>query len=108
YYSLGNFLSAQDRSPRLLGALAYVRVKKEGGNTLIDQSGVIPVVTQYGTGYTNFRVYPLSAYTDDLAQRHWLRQTGKGSEISVSYFTNLAESIFPSGILTENPFVKKE
>lgn len=107
YYSLGNFLSAQDRSPRLLGALAYVRVKKEGGNTLIDQSGIIPVVTHYDRGYTNFRVYPLSSYTDDLAQRHWLRQTGKGSEIGVSYFTNLAESIFPSGILTENPFTKK-
>ncbi|MDR1421062.1 MAG: CapA family protein [Treponema sp.] len=108
YYSLGNFLSAQDRSPRLLGALAYVRVKKEDGNTSIDNSGVIPVVTHYDTGYTNFRVYPLSDYTDDLAQRHWLRQNGKGSDISVSYFTDLAEKIFPAEILAENPFAKEE
>jgi poly-gamma-glutamate synthesis protein (capsule biosynthesis protein) len=105
FYSLGNFLSGQVKSNTLLGALAYVRIKKEGGRTFIDQHGIIPVVTHYETGFTNFRVYPFSEYTDDLARRHWSRQMG--NEISVSYFNALLEKIFPSEILKENPFAIK-
>ena len=28
------------------------------------------VVTHYGSGYTNIRVYPLEDYTEELASRH--------------------------------------
>jgi poly-gamma-glutamate synthesis protein (capsule biosynthesis protein) len=105
FYSLGNFLSGQVKSNTLLGALAYVRIKKEDGLTFIDQSGIIPVVTHYETGFTNFRVYPLSGYSSDLAKRHWARQLG--NEISISYFTDLSEKIFPAEILKENPFALK-
>jgi poly-gamma-glutamate synthesis protein (capsule biosynthesis protein) len=101
FYSLGNFLSAQIPSPRLLGALAYVRIKKENGVAAVDQSGIIPVVTHYEEGFINFRVYPLSEYSNDLAKRH-----RSANEISISYFTGLAKRIFPSEILTENPFAK--
>jgi hypothetical protein len=59
------------------------------------------VVTHYDEGFTNFRVYPLSEYSSDLAKRH-----RSGNEISISYFTGLAKKIFPSEILTENPFAK--
>ncbi|MDR2370179.1 MAG: CapA family protein [Treponema sp.] len=105
FYSLGNFLSGQIKNNTLLGALAYIRIKKEGGRAFIDQSGVIPVVTHYETGFTNFRVYPLSEYTDDLAKRHQSRRPE--NEISVSYFTALSEKIFPAEILKENPFTFK-
>jgi poly-gamma-glutamate synthesis protein (capsule biosynthesis protein) len=97
-YSLGNFISAQRPPPTLLGGLLYVRLKKEGGLISVDQAGLIPVVTHYEGGFTNFRVIPLDAYTPELAARHG------GTGINVPFFTSLAESVLKEGLLRGNPF----
>jgi poly-gamma-glutamate synthesis protein (capsule biosynthesis protein) len=103
FYSLGNFLSAQETSPTQLGALAYVRIKKLDTFLSIEEDGIVPTVNHYEQNYTGFRVYPLSRYNEDLAKKHLLRLAGK--DISIPWFTALVEKVFPQGnILLKNPF----
>jgi poly-gamma-glutamate synthesis protein (capsule biosynthesis protein) len=107
FYSLGNFLSAQTSGATQLGALVYVRIKKTGAVLSIEEEGVIPTVNHYEKNYTGFRVYPLFLYTEELAEKHLLRLAGK--EISVPWFTTLAENTFIQGnILIKSPFSKDD
>jgi poly-gamma-glutamate synthesis protein (capsule biosynthesis protein) len=107
FYSLGNFLSAQEASATQLGALAYVRIKKLDTALSIEEEGIIPTVNHYEQNYTGFRVYPLSLYSEDLAKKHLLRLAGK--DINIPWFTTLIKTIFPQGnILLKNPFAEPE
>ena len=101
FYSLGNFLSAQIESETLLGAMAFVRLKK---NTLkdtvsIEEYGAIPMVTHYEKNFTGFKVYPLYAYTDDLAKKHWK------SNLTTNYFKSLSSRIFGEREILWDPFL---
>jgi poly-gamma-glutamate synthesis protein (capsule biosynthesis protein) len=102
FYSLGNFISAQTRGPTLLGGLLYVRLKKDASGLAVDRAGVIPTVTHYEGNFTGFKVYPLSAYTDELAAKHGKRQPE--AELDAAYFTALARRVFNGGIIDYNPF----
>ncbi|MDR2792465.1 MAG: CapA family protein [Treponema sp.] len=90
-YSLGNFLSAQADSPTLLGGMLMLRIKKHEGMITIESAGVLPLVTLYEAGYTNFKVYPLPAYTGEIAKKHLRALQGK--DVSVRYFTTLAKQV---------------
>jgi poly-gamma-glutamate synthesis protein (capsule biosynthesis protein) len=70
YFSLGNFVSAQNRLATLLGGMARIRLVKEDGKTRWEAASLLPIVTHYERGYTGFRVYRFEDYTDDLAARH--------------------------------------
>ncbi|MDR1469378.1 MAG: CapA family protein [Spirochaetaceae bacterium] len=70
YFSLGNFVSAQNRLPTLLGGMARVRLVKDNGGTRWEAASLTPLVTHYEKGYTGFRVYRFEDYTDALAARH--------------------------------------
>jgi poly-gamma-glutamate synthesis protein (capsule biosynthesis protein) len=100
-YSLGNFISAQDMNPTLLGGLLYLKLKKRESQVSIEQAGIIPVVTHYEQGYTNMRVYPLYDYTEALAEKHWNKER---RELSLSYFHTLAQKILGEALITANPF----
>jgi poly-gamma-glutamate synthesis protein (capsule biosynthesis protein) len=95
FFSLGNFLSAQNEPPRVLGGMMRVTVKKEAAPPYrvgIEDAELLPIVTHYEAGYKNFGVYPLSDYTDDLAERHLLRQRNKYTDSN--YFHELIKKIF--------------
>jgi poly-gamma-glutamate synthesis protein (capsule biosynthesis protein) len=104
FYSLGNFLSAQKDFATLLGAMAYVKIKKtytESGETwdlTITEYGALPLVTHYEKGFTGFKVYPLYAYTSELAKLHWKEG------LTLEYFQKLSKSIFGEKELSGNPF----
>jgi poly-gamma-glutamate synthesis protein (capsule biosynthesis protein) len=106
FYSLGNFLSAQEADATQLGALAYVRIKKTEAVLSIEEEGIIPTVNHYEQNHTGFRVYPLSFYNEDLAKKHLLRLAGK--DISVPWLTGLAKNVFPQEniLLLKNPFTR--
>jgi poly-gamma-glutamate synthesis protein (capsule biosynthesis protein) len=92
FFSLGNFLSAQNEPPRLLGGMMRVNIKKEASPpyaVTVEEAELVPLVTHYEAGYTNFSVYQLSDYTEDIAARHFLRKKNKG----VSYFHELMDVI---------------
>lgn len=72
YYSLGNFVSTQQRPETLLGGIAQVTLKKssDGEVTFGEDYGLIPVVMQYDSDPKARAVYLLSDYTEEMAQKH--------------------------------------
>lgn len=73
YYSLGNFVSAQDKMPRMLGGMAKIELVKENDEVKIQSYDMIPLVTHYENDY--FTTYKLEDYTDELARKHKLGLT---------------------------------
>ena len=68
FYSLGNFLSNQSGTDKILGGMASVTITKENGETFVESYEMIPTVTHAeGSTYT---AYMLSDYTDELAAKH--------------------------------------
>jgi poly-gamma-glutamate synthesis protein (capsule biosynthesis protein) len=106
FYSLGNFVSAQIRTSTLTGGLMYLRLKKDGSGLCVERAGVIPTVMHYEKGFTAYRVYPLCAYTDELADRHAKKASDK--QISLEFFTALAQKVFGAGLIQDNPFNSPE
>jgi poly-gamma-glutamate synthesis protein (capsule biosynthesis protein) len=103
FYSLGNFISGQSTEPTQLGGIAFVRIKREDEDTVIEEAGIIPVVNHYEKDYTVFKVYPLYGYTNELAEKHFLRL--RSADINIPWLQELAEKTLPGGnILYTNPF----
>ena len=103
FYSLGNLISAQILPPTMLGAMAYIKIKKdsstpEAGFDLVD-AGAIPLVTHYEKNYSNFKVYPLYAYTEELAEKHVKK------EITLNYLKDLAVKVLGDKEMLYNPFM---
>ena len=98
FFSLGNFLSAQNEPSRLLGGMMRLTVKKEASpahRVTIEEAELLPLVTHYEAGYKNFRVYLLGDYTEDIAAGHLLRQRKKYTD--TSYFHTLFSKISEAG-----------
>lgn len=74
-YSLGNFISAQAQHDNMIGLVLQIdfnKVTQPDGSvsvTLADPQ-LHPVVTHYGSGYSNIVVYPLQDYTDEMGAAH--------------------------------------
>ena len=75
-YSLGNFISAMNVAPCMLGGVLNVDITKnyETESTEITSVQLVPVVGHYDSGYKNNRVYPLTEYTEELASSHGIRR----------------------------------
>jgi poly-gamma-glutamate synthesis protein (capsule biosynthesis protein) len=106
FYSLGNLISAQTRSPTLLGGIMYVRLKKDAAGITVEEARVVPTVTHYEENFTGFKVYPLYNYTEELAEKHRQKQSDK--TLGLDYFTALARQVLGQGIIDYNPFYKYE
>jgi len=78
FYSLGNFVSNQREKERVLGAMMVVTFSREDNDFFISNSGLIPVVCHFENGFTNTKVYPLYAYTQELLEKHYLRRVDSG------------------------------
>jgi poly-gamma-glutamate synthesis protein (capsule biosynthesis protein) len=97
-YSLGNFLSSQDKRVSMLGGMLKVAIKKDG-NTTIQSAEILPIVTHYEKGWKNYRVYPLYAYTDELAKKHYVN--GYDKPISTDYLWDTAKKVYGSYMADE-------
>jgi poly-gamma-glutamate synthesis protein (capsule biosynthesis protein) len=106
FYSLGNFLSAHAMPVKeaLLGGFMYVRLKKVDKDISIEKIGLIPVISHYDADMSNFSIYPLHEYTEDLAAKHWKRRGD--SEMTSGYFNKKAREIFGPALILENPFTR--
>lgn len=95
FYSLGNFISAQNRPDTMLGGMAKIQMSYD----LLDKSisfteiGVIPLVTDYTGSYKNITVYPLSAYTPEQAKAHGVHRSY--SNFSLEYLQKLFAERIP-------------
>ncbi len=92
FYSLGNFFSGQREIPRLLGGMAELTLVKDGGAARVAQSRIVPLVTHVEEGFTGYRVYPLAAYTGELAARHYIAKL-RNASAAPDVLLQLAEDI---------------
>lgn len=74
-YSLGNFISTQDRTPRAVGGILTVNMVKTtdaDGNVSVqlEEPKIHPVITHYDSGRSNVRNYLYRDYTPELAKQH--------------------------------------
>ena len=78
-YSLGNFISAMNKAPCMLGGLLDLEITKNyaAGKTAVTSVSFVPIVTHFDARYQNIRVYPYEKYTEELANKHGVR-TVKG------------------------------
>lgn len=92
-FSLGNFISAQDRPARMVGGILDYTIRRETPESPIEITDVsfIPTITHYDAGFRNNRLYPLTAYTAELAQSHGVR--GKNPEFSLDYIHQLLDDV---------------
>ena len=74
-YSLGNFISAQNKAPRMLGGMIDIMIEKnhEEDKTYISSVKFLPIITHYGAGFSNVTNYLLEDYTPQLASTHGVR-----------------------------------
>lgn len=70
YYSLGNFVSAQDMPERILGGMAQFKAAITLNGCEIVEADLVPVVTHQADGL--YTVYLLEDYTEELAGQHRL------------------------------------
>lgn len=71
-YSLGNFVSAQDKPKRLIGGMANITFTKDfsTGEVTLSKPQLDIVITHYRSGYSGIKLYRLEDYTDELAAVH--------------------------------------
>ena len=81
YYSLGNFVNwtsgtGAGITNRMVGGMAKIKIStiSPSNETVISGYGIEPVVCHVASGYRGVTVYPLSAYTDELAAQNEIRK----------------------------------
>jgi len=74
-YSLGNFVSAQDKPKRLIGGMVWLTFTKEHstGKVTVDKPQFDIAITHFGGGFSGLKLYKLSQYSDSLANSHGVR-----------------------------------
>lgn len=89
-YSLGNFVSAQDKDITMLGGMVTCDIVKNGatGEVYVDDAKFYPTVTFIGKGYQSFSVSLLKDFTDGMAVQHDL-----STQISRQYFVDEVQQI---------------
>lgn len=91
-WSLGNFISCQDKANNLLGGIADVVVKKDydSNKVTIDSAKLIPTVTHYTSGFSKVRIIPFKNYDETLAENHGVNS----SKFSYDYIDNFYKEMF--------------
>lgn len=98
-YSLGNFISAQNRGPRMLGGMLNFEIVKNNttGALTFENVKFSGVVTHYGYNCSNIRVYPLEDYTEELASKHGV--LSKTPEFSLQYLYGILNEVIDKQFL---------
>lgn len=102
YYSLGNYVSTQQRAQSMLEGLAWVtfHVTPSGVSISEENSGVIPLVCHYSSGPVRLKnVYLLENYTEALARSHGIISYG-GVAFHLSSLQKWSDEILGSWVLS--------
>lgn len=98
YYSLGNFVnwtsgSGDGVANRMVGGMAQVTLSvDEAGEVFVETYDVEPLVAHLEEGANGVTVYPLSEYTDELADANQIRK--QDPDFSLEYCEELCERVW--------------
>ena len=97
YYSLGNFVNwtsgeGAGVSNRMVGLMAKITLTKQSsGKVEIEDYDAIPLVCHVESGFGNVTVYPLDAYSEDLASQNAIRT--QAPDFSYEYVRHLLDEV---------------
>ena len=98
-WSLGNFISCQNKKNNLLGGVADVTIKKDfaTGKTQIESAYLIPTVTHYTNSFSNVRIIPFKDYSPELASQHGV----DSSSFTYDYISDYYNEMFGDKLKTQ-------
>ena len=111
YYSLGNYVSSQNRELSMLGAMAWVtfRVKEDGVYIEEADTGAIPIVCHYRKqGLRMEKVYLLEDYTQELADAHGIHTYGPEKRLLLKDLQKWSDETFGCWVLSTEQVFEKE
>ena len=98
FYSLGNFVNwtsgkGTGVANRMVGAMANLTLERdESGEVYVAEYGVDAIVTHVENKTNGITVYPLAAYTKELAEQNAIRH--QDDNFSLEYCVDLCNDIF--------------
>ena len=100
YYSLGNFLSAQDTNEGMVGGMASFTLQYDFDTqeTSFKDVKFTPTVMYYDPAFTTFKVMTIHDYNDDYIPTHYVASLGY--DMSKAWIQNYVKEIMgsPEGI----------
>lgn len=98
-YSLGNFISTEQKATNMGGGILDITYEKEyEGNTVsVKDVTFIPTVTHYNSNYSDIRIIPFSEYSAELANQHGVRKYQ--SQFSYDYIKKVFNDIIGAEFL---------
>ncbi len=99
-YSLGNFISTEQKATNMCGGILDITYEKnyENDSVSITNAAFIPTVGHYNSSYNDIRIIPFSEYTPELANQHGVR--GYQSQFNYEYAKNVFNTIIGSEFMT--------
>lgn len=93
YYSLGNFISAQDGNETMVGGLAQFRLNYDFDTkqTSFSEVQFTPTITWISPDLRQYRTTTIHEYNDDWAADHFI--TAKGMDMSKAWVQDYVRSI---------------
>ena len=94
YYSLGNFISAQDAAETMIGGMASFDLKYnfDTKETSFDNIKFIPTVTYASKDLHTFKTTTIHEYTDEMALDQW-QMTRSGVLCDRTFVNNFVEKV---------------
>lgn len=98
-YSLGNLISSQNEGLRVIGGMLSMTIEKnlDTGEAQFSNVSLLPLVTNYGIGFTNIGIYPITTYTPELASKHGVKRFTPG--FNYNYILKQTKQIIPAKYL---------
>lgn len=98
-YSLGNLISSQNEGLRVIGGLLSMTIEKnlDTNETQFSHVTLLPLVTNYGNGFSEISIYPITEYPPSMAKKHGVKRFT--SEFNYNYVLEQAKNIIPAKYL---------
>ena len=111
YYSLGNYVSTQNKEISMLGAMAWItfRVKEDGITIWEANTGVVPLVCHYRRqGLRHENVYLLEDYTQELADAHGIHTYAPEIRLRMEDLQRWSDETFGYWVLSAEQVLNNE
>ena len=98
-YSLGNFISTEQKATNMCGGILDIVYEKEyeTGTVSFKDVTFIPTVGHYNSSYNDIKIVPFELYTPELAAQHGVRNY---QSFSYDFAKNTFNTIIPAEFMT--------
>jgi len=95
FYSLGNFISGQNRADTMIEGLAEIDLtfNPNDGSIEFDRVQFVPLINHYGPGHSDVYVLPFSEYTEEMAANHGVKE--KDSQFNYQFILDYLDEVVP-------------